>query len=198
MTQEELHRYLSPESQKLFESLFLLKKDLSKVFDEKFNRSIPFSEMLFNRWDRAKDLSFGEGTSVYDSALVFGKVLIGKNTWVGPFVVLDGSGELQIGDTCSISAGVQIYSHNTVNWALSGGKEKYQYKPTKIGNCCFIGPMAIIQNGVTMGDHCLIGANSFVNKDIPPFSIVAGTPAKLIGKVKLYDNGKIELNYFKK
>ena len=62
--------------------------------------------------------------------------------------MLDGSGGLEIGSNCSISCGVQIYSHDTVAWALSGGKEEYEYEKTSIGDSCYIGPNTIIQKGV--------------------------------------------------
>jgi acetyltransferase-like isoleucine patch superfamily enzyme len=147
-----------------------------------FNRVLPISELITDRWEKAKFLNFGDGTSIYDSSYVFGDVRIGENTWVGPFTILDGSGGLVIGSNCSISAGVQIYSHDTVNWATSGGKEPYQYGDTKIGNNCYIGPNVIIAKGVVLGDGCIVGANSFVNKSFPQDSRIAGTPAKILTK----------------
>jgi NDP-sugar pyrophosphorylase family protein len=74
----------------------------------RWNRRLPFADYIVDRWEKAKALGFGEGSSIYDSALVLGDVRVGKNTWIGPFTVLDGPGGLEIGDNCSISAGVQI------------------------------------------------------------------------------------------
>lgn len=136
--------------------------------------------MFTDRWERAKYLGFGLNTSIYDSSLVLGKVKIGSNTWVGPFTVLDGSGGLKIGSNCSISSGVQIYSHDSVNWAISGGKSPYEYESTEIGNNCYIGPNTIITKGVKLGDGCIVGANSFVNKSFDRNSKIAGSPARLI------------------
>jgi acetyltransferase-like isoleucine patch superfamily enzyme len=196
MNREDLLNNSSEETKRLFDDLLLLKAQLEATFNIKLNRSLPFSEMLFNRWERAKNLKFGEGTSVYDSALIFGTVVVGKNTWIGPHVILDGSGGLEIGNNCSISAGVQIYSHNTVKWAISAGEKPYEYKPTKIGNNCFIGPQSIIQNGVVIGDHCVVGANSFVNKLVESYSIIGGSPAKKIGEVIVTENNEIDLIYY--
>lgn len=52
--------------------------------------------------------------------------------------------------------------------------------PAIVGNDVWIGAKAIIRRGVRVGDGAIIGAGSFVNKDVPPYAIVAGTPAKLI------------------
>lgn len=152
----------------------------SKV-NKRFNRTLPFGDYIVDRWEKATLLGFGDGTSIYDSALVLGDVKVGKNTWIGPFVVLDGSGGLAIGDNCSVSAGVQVYSHDSVNWAVSGGKAQYEKAPTKIGNCCYIGPNTVIAKGVSVGDGCIIGANSLVLHDIPANSKAYGVPCKVTG-----------------
>ena len=157
-----------------------LKFSLDEKFKNELNRSLPFADTLFDRWDRANFLGFGKGSSIYDSAYVFGDVHVGENTWIGPFTILDGTGGLSIGSNCSISAGVQIYSHDSVNWAITGGKSNYEYQPTCIGNNCYIAPNCIISKGVTIGDKCIIGANSFVNKSFPEGSKLAGNPAKII------------------
>ena len=50
---------------------------------------------------------------------------------------------------------------------------------------------------VSIGNHCVIGAHSFVNMDIPDNSIAAGTPAKIIGKVFINDDGTVKFEYNK-
>lgn len=144
----------------------------------RFNRVLPVGEYLNDRWEKARYLGFGEGTSIYDSSLVFGDVSVGRDTWIGPFTILDGSGgRLMIGGHCSISAGVQIYTHDTVRWAVEGGDRKTG--PVTIGDNCYIGPNTIIACGVVIGDRVVIGANSLVTRDIPTDARAWGTPCRV-------------------
>ena len=162
---------------KYLKRLFLFKRN---KINQLYNRVMPMNELFSDRWEKSKYLKFGKGTSIYDSSFVFGNVKVGENTWIGPFTILDGSGNLEIGSNCSISAGVQVYTHDSVEWAVSGGIKNYQYSPTKIGSNCYIGPNVVISKCITIGDGCLIADNSFVNKSFPAKSKVAGNPAKLI------------------
>ena len=162
----------------------------------RWKRAVPFADELFDRWEQARFLGFGQGASIYNSSLVLGDVAVGDNTWVGPFTVLDGRGGLSIGRHCNISAGVQIYSHDTVKWALTGGRAAEVRSPTRIGDCVYIAPMCIIGRGVTIGDHCLVGANSFVRENLPPYSIAVGTPARIVGKVELVGDDDVRFAYF--
>ena len=94
--------------------------------------------------------------------------------------MLDGSGGgLEIGEFCSVSAGVQIYTHDTVQWALSGGEKPAEFAPTRIGNRCYIGPNSVIAKGVRIGDRCVIGAFSLVTEDIPSNCTAYGIPCRV-------------------
>ena len=147
---------------------------------EAFNRRVSVGDLLTERGDNAAMYGFGEGTTMYDNVLVLGEVKVGRKTWIGPNCILDGSGgSLEIGDWCSISAGVQIYTHNTVKRSISLGVEPIEYAPTKIGHGVYIGPNAVVQMGVSIGDKAIIGANSFVNRDVPSNSKAFGSPAKI-------------------
>jgi acetyltransferase-like isoleucine patch superfamily enzyme len=158
---------------------------------ERWQRELPLEELLDDRWDRAKRLGFGDGSSVHQSSHIYGDVTVGGGTWIGPMTVLEGAGGLFIGSHCSISAGVQIYTHDSVRWALSGGVAEYDRAPVRIGDCCHIGANVVILKGVTIGDHCVIGACSLVNRDIPPFSVAFGTPCRRAGSIQVTTSGEI-------
>ncbi|MBF0623661.1 MAG: acyltransferase [Magnetococcales bacterium] len=170
----------SEDLEAMLNRLYRRKRDAVKAA---LHRTFPFGDYFTDRWERAQYEGFGAGSSVYDNVLVIGEVSLGERVWVGPNVILDGSGGLRIGDFCSISAGVQIYSHHTVAWALSLGREQTEHKPTRIGKGVYIGPNTIIQMGTTIGDHCVIGAMSLVTRDIPDFSKAYGAPARVVGRV---------------
>jgi acetyltransferase-like isoleucine patch superfamily enzyme len=169
------------------EFISLLREAYSTV-DERlrddFQRSLSFQDGTFDRWERAKRLGFGEGTSIYNSALVYGDVRVGRHTWIGPNTLLDGSGGgLQIGDFCSISSGVHIYTHDTVMWALSGGALAAHHAKVILGDCVYVGSQTVIAAGVKIGCRSLIGANSFLNKDVGDGCVVVGSPARRVGSV---------------
>lgn len=158
-----------------------LKRAISKLRRDmlsKFKRHVSVNDLLTDRWETAKLYGFGEGTSCYNNVLILGDVKVGTNTWIGPNAVLDGSGGLKIGNYVSVSAGVQIYTHHTVDWSTSLGKAEIAKKNTTIGNGVYIGPNTIIQMGVNIGDGAVIGAMSFVNKDVAAGAKVYGAPAK--------------------
>jgi acetyltransferase-like isoleucine patch superfamily enzyme len=183
-------------SDQFYANLTSLYKKRRSETKKKWNRVLPFNELISDRWEKAQFLNGLSGSSVYDSSYVFGKVSIGKNTWIGPYTILDGSGgKLSIGEFCSISSGVQIYTHNTVKWALTKGKSDFEKKTVRIGDCCYIGPNSIIGMGSNIGKCSVIGSLSFVNSKIPPYSIAFGSPAKIVGKV-IVKGKKVEFKYF--
>lgn len=174
--------------------LFSLLQELYLARDhelrQEFDRSLAFDDAMFDRWQRAERLGFGERASIYASATVFGDVRVGASTWIGPNTLLDGSGgRLEIGTHCSVSAGVQIYTHDTVEWALSGGTAGPRRGPVSVGDRCYIGSQCIIALDSEIGTESVVAANSFVNGAFPSRAVLAGTPASVIGSVEFTDDG---------
>ena len=179
----------------LDEELGRLHARLRAEMAERHQRDLPLQDLLTDRWERARALGFGEGSSIYESAYVYGDVHVGAGTWIGPNVLLDGSGGLRIGDGCDISAGVQIYSHDTVERTLSEGRREISHAPTVIGDHSHVGAAAVVARGVTIGDHAVIGACAFVNRDVAPYTVAAGVPARAIGRVVVDADGGVTFVY---
>ena len=146
---------------------------------EAFNRHVAFGDLISERSEIAAAYGFGAGTTCYDNVLILGDVKVGRHTWIGPNVILDGQGGLEIGDYVSISAGVQIYTHDTVAWSVSRGAQPIAKSPTRIGSGVYIGPNSVIERGIAIGDGAVIGAMSFVNTDIPAGARAWGVPARI-------------------
>lgn len=186
---------LDIEEKRLWEQLKELHSKLREYTKKKYNRINPFVEDLFD-WKEKGTFWGGKNVTIFDSATVTGNVVIGDNTWIGPFCSIDGTGGLEIGRFCVISSGTRIVTHDTVKSTLSEGKCKYEYSPVVVGDCTFIGVNSVVLRGSTIGNHCVIGASSLVNRSFEDFSIVAGVPAKKIGEV-LMKNHKVVLKYLK-
>ena len=179
----------------LDEELGTLHARLRADMAERFDRDLPLQDLLVDRWERARQLGFGDGSSIYASAYVYGDVRVGIGTWIGPNVVLDGSGGLAIGSGCDLSAGVQVYTHDTVERVLSEGRAPIARSPVTIEDHVHVGAGAVIGRGVTIGHHSVIGAGAFVNRDVPAFTVALGVPARPAGRVEIGDDGRVALVY---
>ena len=185
---------MDAELQKLWTSLLKLHHWCRNNTKEKYNRMNPFYEDLFDWSERGSYWTReNKDITIYNSATLIGDVEIGKNTWIGPFCLLDGGGGLKIGQYCSISTGCQLITHDSVKWALSGGRLPYDYGSITVGDCCFIGSHAVVTRGVTIGNHCLIGAGAVVTNDVSDFIIAGGVPARPIGRVDVDSSGEVHL-----
>ena len=108
-------------------------------------------------------------------------ITIGEGTIIGDHVFLDGRAPLDIGNNVDIASQVLIY--NSEHDVDSEGFDPIE-EPVEIADYVFIGPRAIILPGVKIGRGAVIGAGAVVTKDVEPFKIVGGVPAKVIGERK--------------
>ena len=104
---------------------------------------------------------------------------IGERTWIGPFVVIDGAGDLSIGDDCSIAGGAHIYTHEMRS---SGREGVIERSPTSVGDRVYIGANAVVQMGCTIADDATIAAGAVVTKGthVDAGDTWAGVPARRI------------------
>jgi len=125
-------------------------------------------------------------------AWVIGDPVVGEGTWIGAFTMIDGSGGLTIGRGCDISSGAQLYTHSSVRRCVSGRAfPTVERAPVHIGDHVFIGAGAIVNMGVRIGDHAVVGAGAVVSRDVPPYTVVGGVPARPIATVQIDDDGTV-------
>lgn len=107
---------------------------------------------------------------------------IGENSYVGMNSIINGfAARVTIGAHVSIAQNVNIMADSGPNASpLLQRIFPIEKAGIEIGNHCWIGASAIIMPAVQLGDYCVVAANSYVNKSFPPYSIIGGTPAKLI------------------
>ena len=121
-------------------------------------------------------------------------VSVGDGSVIGDHCFMDGRASLKIGNNVDIASDVMIYnSEHDIN---SDGFGPIQ-EPVEIEDYVFIGPRAIILPGVKIGKGAVIGAGAVVTKNVEPFKIVGGVPAKEIGERKnknpKYKLGRVRL-----
>ena len=115
------------------------------------------------------------------------RVRIGSGTFLNRGVMVAAQELVEIGDHCMFANGCFITDGNhrfddpdkPVPWQGFTTKG-----PTRIGDNVWCGAHCVVTGGVTIGERCVIGANSVVTKDIPPFSIAAGVPAKVLKTIE--------------
>ncbi len=118
---------------------------------------------------------------------------VGEGTIIGYGTFIDGRDKVKIGSHTDIASEVMIYSSEH---DLSSPEFAAVLAPVTIGDYVFIGPRAIILAGVTIGDGAVVAAGAVVTKDVAPYTIVGGVPAKEIGERKIKDP-KYKLGRFK-
>lgn len=113
-----------------------------------------------------------------------GKITINEGVNIGTFSRIGGSGDIEIGKNSLLANNVQMIAveHIYKNASTPIKFQGTDIKKVKIGEDAWLGAYVIILAGVTIGDGAVIGAGSIVTKDIPPYSIAVGNPARIIKK----------------
>jgi acetyltransferase-like isoleucine patch superfamily enzyme len=105
-----------------------------------------------------------------------------ERAYIGSYVCIGGPGDIKIGKDCMIASHTGIYANNH-KFADTEIRIAHQGVSTEgivIEDDCWLGNGVTVLDGVTIGRGSVIGAGSVVNKDIPPFSVAVGVPAKVI------------------
>lgn len=125
------------------------------------------------------------------------RILIGRNVFIGGATLIDCVESIFIDDDVLISYGCNIVDSDNhsisysirkkdlTDWRNGGGHDwsTTKSKPVHIGKGVWLGARVMILKGVSIGEGSVIGAGSVVTKDVPPYTIVAGNPAKIIREI---------------
>ena len=139
----------------------------------------------------------GANTHLKGELLTFahgGEISIGEYCYIGEQSHIWSSARITVGDRVLISHNVNIF--DSLTHPVSPAQRHQHYRqiitsghpsqidlkeaPVRIGNDVWIGCLSIILKGVTIGEGAIVGAGSVVSKDVPPFTIVAGNPARVV------------------
>ncbi len=141
----------------------------------------------------------GDGTKVWHFCHIMGGSEIGENCNIGQNVVI--SPEVKLGKNVKVQNNVSIFTGVTceddvflgpsmvftnVNNPRSAIVRRNQYLKTNVGKGATIGANATVICGHNIGEYAFIGAGAVVTKDIPPYALVVGNPAKLTGWMSEY------------
>jgi acetyltransferase-like isoleucine patch superfamily enzyme len=110
-------------------------------------------------------------------------ISIGRHVSINEWVLIDGYGGIEIGDNCRIGHGCSFLSedHGFDRTDIPIYQQRKIPGKIVIGNDVYFGAGVRVLKGVTIGAGCVIGANAVVTKDIPPYSIAVGVPARVTG-----------------
>ncbi len=161
----------------------------------------------------SEDVLFGEGVRIPQPDLVnlYG-CQIGSGSMIGSFVEIQKNAT--VGDRCKVSShsflceGVTIadevfighgvmfindrYPRATNPDGTSQTEKDWRVNPIRVGLRASIGSNATIMGGVTIGEGALVGAGAVVTRDVPPFAIVTGVPARVGGDIRQHHSGSTD------
>ena len=134
-------------------------------------------------------IKLADGVRIDDYARIEGGsgLSIGKYVHICSFAGIYGGGSAEIGDYCGITQGVRLITGTEQVTGVMSAAAPLHLRDPKIGKIVmqshsFVGANAVVLPDVVIGEGAVIGANSVVNKDVPPWTIVVGNPARVIKK----------------
>lgn len=128
----------------------------------------------------------GDGLIIYPGVRIFGahKLKVGRNCRISYDCIFQANGGIEMGDEVIFGPGVKIWSVNHIfdQAEVPIFEQGYEHKPVVIGSGVWFGANSFVMPGARIGDHTIVSAGSVVaGKDVEPYSILAGNPARKIG-----------------
>ncbi|MVN90723.1 acyltransferase [Mucilaginibacter aquatilis] len=179
-----VHRMLIPKGEaaprlwvKWFLNPFLHKKGSGS----KIRRRTRIDVLPFNKFVMGKNSTIEDFCTINNGV---GDVIIGDNSLIGMSNVIIGP--VNIGNNVIMAQNIVVsaLNHEYRDVTIPIHAQKILTNPIVIEDDCWIAANAVITSGVTIGKHSVVAANAVITKNVPPFSVAAGNPAKII---KQYD-----------
>ena len=137
------------------------------------------SHVVRNAIYRSSGLTLDPSSSIHWRAEFYQPegIVIGAHTTIGDSCFLDGRSGLSVGNSVNIGSHVCIYTRqhdiDSTDFMETGG-------PVSIGDYAYLGSRSTILPGVTVGEGAVVAAGSVVSKDVAPYTLVAGVPARYV------------------
>ena len=138
------------------------------------------------------NIRIGDDVVIDDFVLVYATapVHIGSQVHIASFTSISGGGEVWLDDFCGLSSGVRIVSGSEdfaggsclTNPTVPAAYRQVRRAPVRIGAHAIVGANSSVLPGVSVGEGCAVGAQSLVAKDLPPWGVYLGVPARRIGE----------------
>jgi acetyltransferase-like isoleucine patch superfamily enzyme len=160
------------------------------------------SARIVNNLPNSSAIEIGAHSHIRGELLTFGhggRIVMGQFCYVGEHSHIWSARQIQIGNRVLISHNVNIFDslthpidaaarHRQFKGIISTGHPKdadLSEDPVKIEDDVWIGCMSVVLKGVTIGNAAVIGAGSVVANDVPPYTVAAGNPAKIIREIPI-------------
>lgn len=143
--------------------------------------------MVFGERSAGRDLP---GTRISPSTCIEheDRLVLGDDVFIGHFCVIEASAGVTLGRGTQVSNFVSIVSHSTHRSVRLGRGLADVRAPVRVGERCFIGPHSTIEAGSVLGHGCVVAAHSRVRGAFADFSLIAGSPARVVGDVRQADD----------
>ena len=153
------------------------------IFEKGASIQGPIKLRPFKQWGKLR-INLGSNVTLHSTIILqgSGNLTIKKNSFIGSFSVIGVNESIEIGENVMIAQAVSIRDtdHAFDRTDIPMKQQGITTKPIVINDDVWIGYGAVITKGITIGQGAIIGANAVVTKDVAPFTIVGGVPAKLI------------------
>lgn len=130
-----------------------------------------------------RGIEIGDGCSIAAEAFLHGPITLGRNVSLNARAVLDGGGKgIVVGDDTRIATGATLFAFNHgLDPERLIREQPVTSEGIRLGCDVWIGANAGVTDGVVIGDHAVVAMGAVVTKDVPPWAIVGGVPARVIG-----------------